>query len=136
MAALAGISADDAVALLTAGVALVYVELNRPGRVVPGALGLLATLLALARLGGQGVRMEGILLLAVGSAVLAADLVRPTPKLLALVATAALCAGLRELPARGPADWPVVLGCGPLLGAGTAVLTRLARRARVNKRTV
>ncbi|QMV17660.1 hypothetical protein GOB94_02285 [Granulicella sp. 5B5] len=127
---------DAAVLLLTAGVALVYFELNRPGAIVPGALGLLAGLLGLASLAHHGVRTEGILLLMGAAAVLAADLVRPTPILFAIAATAALCVGLRELPAGSPAGWPVVLGCGLPIGAGTAVLTRLARRARINKRTV
>jgi membrane-bound ClpP family serine protease len=130
-------SADDAVLLLTAGVGLVYLELNRPGRVVPGALGLLATLLALASMGRDGVGVEGILLILAGATVLAADLVRPTPILFAIAATAALCVGLRSATAHGirtPASWPVAIGCGLLLGAGTSVLTRLARRARVNKR--
>lgn len=140
----AALSPDAAVLLLTAGVGLVYFELNRPGSIVPGALGLLATLLGLAALGRGGARADGILLLLAATVVLAADLVRPTPILLALAATAALCVGLRELPARsGHAasdvsvpGWPTAVLCGLLLGLGSAVLTRLARRARVNKRTV
>jgi membrane-bound ClpP family serine protease len=132
-------TADDAVLLLTAGIGLVYLELNRPGRVVPGALGLLATLLALAVLCRDGSSTEGILLILAGATVLAADLVRPTPILFAIAATAALCVGLRGVTAHGlrsPVSWPVSMGCGLLLGAGTSVLTRLARRARVNKRKV
>ncbi len=130
-------TADSAVLLLTAGFGLVYLELNRPGRVIPGALGLLAVLLALAALGHEGVNLEGILLILAGATVLAADLVRPTPILFAIAATAALCVGLRGVTALGistPVSWPVAIGCGLLLGAGTSVLTRLARRARVNKR--
>lgn len=136
---LAGLTPDRAVLLLTAGVALIYVELNRPGRVLPGAMGLLAVLLGLAAAARHGVRAEGVLLLLLGAMVLAADLVRPTGIVLASAATAALCVGLRALAAGSNGamvGWPTAIGCGLLIGAGTSVLTRLARRARVNKRTV
>ena len=131
-------SAGHAVLLLTAGIALIYVELNRPGRVVPGALGVLVTLLAAAALVQHGVRGEGVLLLTVSAIVLAGDLVRPTGIPLAVVSAAALCIGLHELVGGdgSTVTWPVAVGCGLAIGAGTSALTRIARRARVNKRKV
>lgn len=131
-------SADHVVLLLSAGIGLIYIELNRPGRVVPGALGVLCTLLAAAALGRHGVRGEGILLLAAGAMVLASDLVRPTGIPLAVIAAAALCLGLHELTGGdgSAVTWPVAVGCGLAIGAGTSGLTRIARRARVNKRKV
>jgi membrane-bound serine protease (ClpP class) len=129
-------NADAAVGLLTAGVGLIYYELNRPGSIVPGAAGLLAVLLALAALGGQGVNSLGLLLIIAAVGLLAADLVRPTAILFAIAATVTLCFGLWMLPAHGgisPVHLPVAAACGVLLGAGTSLLTRIARRARINK---
>ena len=45
---LAQLSPDAALGMLTVGILLVYVELNRPGVVVPGAVGLTAVLFAVA----------------------------------------------------------------------------------------
>ena len=44
------LSPDAAIVVLTMGVLLIYVELNRPGWILPGAAGLLATLFAGASL--------------------------------------------------------------------------------------
>jgi membrane-bound serine protease (ClpP class) len=122
-------SPDGAVLLLTAGVGLIYYELNRPGTIVAGAVGLLGVLFSVAVLVERGLTPLSVGLILAGTLLLAVDLVRPMPVATAILATTALVFGLWKL----PAHLPVAAGCGVLLGAGTPVLTRIARRARTNK---
>ena len=124
---------NAAVALLTLGLLLVYYELNRPGSILPGALGLLAALFSLAALYRLGISPVGSVLVLSAISLLALDLLRPTSMLVALAATLALVLGLRLLVTREAVTVPIAAGCGLLLGAGTSILTRIARRARANK---
>lgn len=122
---------NEAILLLTAGVALIYVELNRPGWIVPGSAGLLATLLAVASLVRTGLRSDSATLLLAGIALHLLALRREVPRTLLLAATAATCVGLGYL-AKG--EQPRLgLACGLILGAGTSLLVRIAHRARRNK---
>jgi membrane-bound ClpP family serine protease len=127
---------DGAVLLLTFGLVLICVELNRPGWILPGTLGLLLVLFAVASLLRLELSLAGLALLATAAALLLLDLLRPTPTIVAVAATLALVLGFAHL-VRGPAPRDVhaltAIGCGLLLGAGTSVLTRIARRARANK---
>jgi membrane-bound ClpP family serine protease len=136
------LSPSAAVLLFTLGIALICVELNRPGRVIPGALGLLATLYAAAAFLGQGnAATPGLVLLALGFGLLGLDLLRHEGRLLrhgllAGLATVALAGGfiaLVQAPPLSTAAGTIGLLCGVALGVGTSVLTRIARRARVNK---
>jgi membrane-bound ClpP family serine protease len=131
------LSPDAAVVTLTLGVILIYVELNRPGWVLPGAVGLLLSLLSIASLLRFELRAPAILLLTSASALLMLNLLRPIHSLVTLAATAALILGFGCL-VRGPGDLHVhaltAAICGLILGAGTSLLTRIARRARRNKR--
>ncbi len=122
---------DQAILLLTAGVLLVCVELNRPGWIVPGAAGLLAVLLAVAALIHRGVQPAAALLCGSAAALLAVSLRKTAPVAGYAAATLALTLGLLELNPQAHAA--VAVPCGLLLGAGTSVLTRIARRARANK---
>jgi membrane-bound serine protease (ClpP class) len=133
---ISGLSPDAAVLLLTLGIAMIYYELNRPGSILPGAIGLLTVLLSLAAVGQHGINSIAAMLILSSIALLALSLVRPTSMLLSLAATLALIAGLRWLPKFScctPVHTAVAAGCGVALGAGTSVLTRIARRARINK---
>jgi membrane-bound serine protease (ClpP class) len=133
---LATLSPDAAVLLLTLGIALIYYELNRPGTILPGAVGLLTVLLSVAALVVHGVNPLAVTLILSAILLLTLTLLRPTPMILPIAATVALVAGLRWLPRYSccaPVHLPVALGCGLLLGAGTTLLTRIARRARINK---
>jgi len=114
------------------GLLLIYVELNRPGRVIPGAVGLLLALLACARLGAAHPRPAALVLLATAAALLVVELVRATHWAVALAAALGLVLGFRELtaPALG---WMICILCGVGLGGTTALLTRVARRAKANK---
>jgi membrane-bound serine protease (ClpP class) len=146
------LSPSAAVLLFTLGLALIYVELNRPGRVVPGAMGVLATLYAVAAFLLRGsASAPGLVLLALGFGLLGLDLLAPyllAPYLLAPdrllprsglvagLATAALAGGFLLLVHAAPfstVPGTIALICGLVLGVGTSALTRIARRARVNK---
>ena len=85
---LAGVSSAAMLWVLTAGLLLIYVELNRPGRVIPGALGLLLVLLGCARLWVAHPHPVALLLVATAVVLLAIDLVRGTH--MAVSSTAAL----------------------------------------------
>jgi membrane-bound serine protease (ClpP class) len=126
------LSPTAALLLLTLGIALIYVELNRPGSILPGALGLLATLLSIAALANHHPALPAVLLCCTAIALLALDLYRPTPLLLAIAATLALILGFMRLFPESIPLW-ISAPCGALLGTGTSLLTRIARRARANK---
>ena len=132
------LSPDAAVILLTVGIALIYYELNRPGSILPGAAGLLIVLLGFAAISRYEVNVVALTLILSAVALLTLSLLRPTSVLISIVpATIALILGLRWLPARSCCAVihnPVAAGCGLALGAGTSLLTRIARRARVETR--
>jgi hypothetical protein len=100
IAAAVHLAPDAAVLLLTLGLLLICVELNRPGWIVPGALGLLLALFAVARCCGYELSRAAVALLATALALLLLDLLRPTPMLVAVAATLALVLGLRP-----PGGW-------------------------------
>jgi membrane-bound ClpP family serine protease len=131
------LSPDAALLLLTFGLLLICVELNRPGTILPGAIGLLLSLLAIASLLRLDLRWPAVLLVATAVALLAVNLVRATHPLVAAAATLALILGFARL-SSGPGDSRVhavtASVCGLVLGVGTSLLTAIARRARINKR--
>ena len=108
---LAQLSPDAALGMLTVGILLVYVELNRPGVVVPGAVGLVGTAVALL---GLGLR-------------------RRLPVVVNVAATLGLVLGFATLVRDAGIRPGIAAGCGILLGGSTSILTRIARRARANK---
>jgi membrane-bound serine protease (ClpP class) len=130
--AAAHLAPDHAILLLTLGLLLIYVELNRPGWIVPGACGLLLALLSVGSLLRLDLSPAAIALLATATALLLLDLLRPTPFLVEL----ALVLGLDHLvlgPSPQQVHAAVAILCGLLIGGGTSILTRIARRARANK---
>ena len=130
---LAQLSPDVALALLTVGILLMYVELNRPGRVVPGAVGLTAALFAVASLGRVGVRAGAVALVGSAVALLGLGLRRRMPWVVDGAATLALVLGFLTLVRDAGIEPGLAVGCGILLGGSTSILTRIARRARANK---
>jgi len=129
---LVGVYPAAALGVLTAGLLLIYIELNRPGRVIPGTLGLLLTLLACARLWAAHPQPVALLLVATAVVLLLIDLARGSHAVVSVAATLALAVGFREL-VTPPVGWMVCILYGVGLGGPTAVLTRVARRARANK---
>jgi len=133
--AINGLSPIAAVLLLTAGLLLIYLELNRPGFILPGALGLLSCLLAVDALAHRTLDPIALLLLLSAIALLSLDLLRPTRIPVAVAATLALVLGLRGLLSNQatPLALSIAAGCGLVIGITTSLLTRIARRARANK---
>lgn len=135
-AALLRLSPDGCVLLFTLGVLLIYLELNRPGLIVPGTVGLLLALLAVAPLFHQRLSVIAILVIMGGVLLLIRGLRRSTIAITPVVATLCLTFGLLNL-VREPVDVRVhastAVPCGLFLGLGTWMLTRIARRARRNK---
>jgi len=133
---LAALSPNTAVLLLILGLALIAVELNRPGIILLGAVGLLLTLLAVARLAQLHPRPEAVLVFIASIALLLLQARRPLLWVIPLSSTILLILSIDTLlPATatpGISLWAALL-CGLLLGAGTTGLTRIARRARQNK---
>jgi membrane-bound ClpP family serine protease len=135
LARLAHLGPDVALLVLTLGVLLIYVELNRPGWVVAGAVGLTATLFAVASLARLGVNPGAVALVSTAVALLGLGLRRRTPVVVSVAATLGLVLGFARL-VRGPGvgiDAAMAVGCGLVLGGSTSILTRIARRARANK---
>lgn len=133
---LATLSPNATVLILTAGLALIALELNRPGSILPGAAGLLLTLLAIASLSLRHPRSGPAFLIATSMAVLLLQCRRTLLWLIPAGATVLLGFSIATLlpPGASPAisTW-VALPCGLILGAGITLLTRIARRARQNK---
>ena len=130
--------ADTAVLLLAAGLLLITIECLRPGRILPGAAGLLALLLALHRLAVLPIRDPSVALAALGAACLALSVL---PQLRwAATALAAIAFGLAvPLLVRHTAQTAAVtpvLGAvvGASLSLTACLLLQLAIRARRNKR--
>jgi membrane-bound serine protease (ClpP class) len=130
---LAQLSPNAALLVLTAGIALIYVELNRPGWVVPGAVGLTAALCAVASLGRAGVNPWAVVLVGTAVALLGLGLRRRMPVVVDVTATLALVLGFLYLVRDAGIRSGIAAGCGILLGGSTSILTRIARRARSNK---
>lgn len=133
---LATLSPNTAILMLTAGIGLIAVELNRPGTILPGAAGLLLTLLSEASLWQRHPRPAPTVLILLSMALLLLQIRRSLHWVIPATATGLLIFSLEEFlpPSAGPGvgRWTALV-CGVLLGAGTTVLTRIARRARQNK---
>jgi membrane-bound ClpP family serine protease len=134
--ALTALSPNAAVLILTIGLALIALELNRPGSILYGALGLLLSLLGSASLSQHHLRSAPVLGFVVSMALLLLQARRPLLWIIPVGATILLILSMSKLLPRtvqpGISPWTALL-CGLLLGAGTTVLTRIARRARQNK---
>jgi membrane-bound serine protease (ClpP class) len=136
LGSMAQLGPDRSLLLLTAGLLLIYVELNRPGWIVAGAVGLLGTLFAVASLVRLELNAGAEALVCTAVALLLLDLWRSTQTTVAVAATLALVLGFEHL-VEGPGTVHIhaatAVGCGLVLGGGTSILTRIARRARTNK---
>ena len=125
-------SPDLAVLTATLGLGLIFLECNRPGRILPGASGLLLTLLATARLLHVGIRpwAAALLFAVVGTFLVNLRTALPTTLLGAASLTAVLA--LRFLVPPGNASpvplWLAIV-CAGLLCPSAAILTRIAHRA-------
>ena len=127
------LSPDGAVAVASLGLLLIYVELNRPGRILPASFGLLLLLLASGALFRLGMELPSALLLLAMVSVALLNLYRRLPLWLLLLGTGGWIVSLRFLVRPRGASFvhtPVALLCGGGLGLLSAFLTRIAYRAR------
>jgi membrane-bound serine protease (ClpP class) len=133
--ALTHLSPNHALITFTAGLLLVYLELNRPGWIIPGSIGLLLTLFSVFSLLQDDLRTPAATLTLTAIALLFLNLFRPTHVLVPIAATIALILGFTFL-VSGPSQivLPLAVPCALILGLGTSLLTTIARRARANKR--
>ncbi len=134
---LRGASPDAAVVLAAVGVCLIFLELNRPGSILPGAVGLLLVLLAVSALSRSAIQPWALVLLLGSAGALLLNVWYKVQLWLLVLATLTLTAGIRFLVppmgARG-VHTPVALACGVAVGALGAFLSRVALRARRAKR--
>ncbi len=124
---------DTAVAIASAGLCLIFVEFNRPGSVLPGMFGALLILLEAAHLLRLGLRPSAAVLLLTCSLLLLANLERKLPLWPSVAATLGAVAGIRFLivpQSPRQVHTPTAIVCGGCLGTLTALLTRVAYRAR------
>jgi membrane-bound serine protease (ClpP class) len=134
---LAAVSPNAAILILTLGIILIALELNRPGSILPGAIGLLLALFATASLAKRHPQTKAVLWIVVFIFLL---MLGARGKRESLILAAAITAGLifsiyellPAIPGQRVSAWAAVLS-GLILGAGTTVLTGIARRARQNK---
>ncbi len=130
------ITPDHAVILASVGICLIFVEFNRPGRILPGAAGLLLVLFAVAALLRTGVQPWAAALLLCSAIVFLINFWRALPIWSLVLVTLLTMGALRFLVPSGHGSGvqtPVAVLCGGLLGSISAVLTRVAYRARRSK---
>jgi membrane-bound ClpP family serine protease len=120
--------------LLTAGIALISLEFNRPGLILAGAAGLLITLLAFASILYTSSPTYSLTVFAIAGTALFLDSRRPNVFLASMVFLACLMGFLLLLPRPIPILGGVIsFLCAALIQTGTHILNRIARRARRNK---
>lgn len=127
-------SPDAALFTLLAGILLLYLEANRPGRVLPGCLGLLLVLCSLHALAARPFQPWAAGAVFAAFVLTLASLLRPTETAWALGGACLLALGLRKLllpPARIHLSTALFFSAG--LTLSTVWLGRVAARARRNK---
>lgn len=134
MPTLPWLTTDVAILGLTLGIGLIYVELNRPGRVLPGATGLLIALISIAALIRQHPDPQSIFLFLLAAGVLLVELFRGLPPYAPLASALLLLRSFYHLPAHGWFHLLNALVCAAALSFGTSYLAGIARRARASKR--
>ena len=129
---------DICVLLLTLGLLLIYLEINTPGAIVPGAAGVLLVLLAVYALHLLPLNASGVFLCLLSGLLLLLEGRFPSHGLLASAGVLTLVMGLVRL-VDGPVpqlqvEWGTAVGAGLGFGGVTAALIVLgleARRAKV-----
>lgn len=130
---MASVGPNGAVLIATAGVLLIFLELNRPGLVLPGALGLLAVLFAAATISRNPLQGWALALIALASATLLSNVWLKVPRWLLATGALAMAVGLHFLlraSLTGEVTWPVACVSALLIGVPGSLLSRVALRAR------
>ncbi|MGI4852479.1 MAG: NfeD family protein [Janthinobacterium lividum] len=128
---------DICVLLLTLGLLLIYLEINTPGAIVPGAAGVLLVLLALYALHLMPLNPVGVVLCLLSGLLLLLEGRFPSHALLASAGVLTLVVGLGLL-VNGPipqlqVEWSTAMGAGLGFGGVTASLIVLGLEARRSK---
>ena len=122
--------------LASVGLCLLFVEINRPGRILPAVAGLLLTLFAVAALLRVGMQPWAGALILCCAAVFLFNVWRPMPAFVLALTAVLGVVGLRCLlqpSAATPIHLPIAILCGGFLGSLSALLSRFAYRARRSK---
>ncbi len=130
-------SGDAALGILSAGLLLIVLECNRPGKILPGALGLLLFLIGADELSRNSIPPPTLWLLCCGSLSILLLWWRPLfgfPAALGSVCLTVGLASLAKLPSR-QISLPWAIGCGLTLGVLSSWLMLIAGRARRAKRS-
>lgn len=133
---LATLSPNVALFLVTLAIALIAVELNRPGWILPGSAGVLLLLLAAASLWQRQPNVIAVATSIMSIAGLLIQTRRPFHISVIAALTILLVDSFAHLYPRSSAEAispAVAMVCGTLLATGTTLLTCMARRARQNK---
>jgi len=127
-------TASHTILLLTASTMLLAYEFNRPGTIVPGMLGLLGILLAVASITREP-NAAPILAALIAFLVMLLLNLRKPHILFSLLAAAAETDALVALAHNGPNRNALLLAlpCAVVIAVGTSLLTGIAHRARANK---
>lgn len=122
-------------ALAILGILLMYVEANRPGRVIPGCLGLLTLLVTLPVLFTPAVLPLSLFLLLAGFGLCVLQAWLPVAWIGTLSGVTAMSAGMAYFYAAWPQPNPVAaVFLSAVLGFATSYLFSIALRARRAKR--
>lgn len=130
------VNPNAAIIGLTLGIALIALELNRPGLILPGACGLLLSLLSAAAIIHHRPSPWAAALLLIALAAMLLQLRLAIPLWASALDVIALIAAFEWLfppYATSRVDSTTASLCGITLGTGITVLTRIAHRARRNK---
>ena len=125
---------DLAIVLLISGILLIYLEFNRPGRIVYGCLGALFTMFSIHGLIHLPLRPLGICLIIAGVLLLVVGCRYPIYGLVSLAGTACMSFGLCTLVQNEDGHPGVDIAAGILFSVVTTMLGRTALLARRIKR--
>ena len=129
-------SPDGALVLATLGLCLIFLELNRPGWILPGALGLALVLVSVPPLLPGAHLLWAVTLLILSAAICVLHLWFSFTAWTSAVATILLILAFRLL-LRGSVSshmhWITAVVCGGLIGSLSTMLARVARHAREAK---
>jgi membrane-bound serine protease (ClpP class) len=128
---------DLCVLLLSLGWLLIYLEVNTPGTIVPGAAGVLLVLLSMFALYTLPYNLSGAVICVAGLLMLLLEAAVPVRGAFAAVGVGLLVWGFRNL-VTGPipqleVSWGTAIGAGLGFGGVTAILLSLGAEARRGK---
>ncbi len=128
------LSPDASLGLMAAGAAAVTLEFVRPGWVIPAVAGCLLIVFGAHSLAQYTLSASGVALMVAGALLCGGDGYWQAQGLAGLAGAAAMFLGCLRLVVEPPISWPVAMLTSLPLAALLTFLTRIAWRARRNKR--